>query len=245
MLSFQDLRKQLIDLTKKQLGEAVTIDILLIQALASADELTISLNTLSKRLREWYGYILPELEHKISDHETISKLISTKTYDELLAEFAPKDTMGIKLEQDDLDAVIGLAKQLCLLYKEKEILLDYLESKLKEFMPNTHAMLGTTISARLLASAGSLKSLSRSASSTIQLYGAEKALFRHLKTGARSPKYGHIFSHQLIQSADRKSAGKVARALADKTSICVKLDYFKGEFLADKYLKQLQERFGK
>lgn len=244
MSDFSDLRIKLIELTKSQLGDAISTDILLIQALVSSDELTTTLNTLSKRLREWYGYVLPELDHAIKDHETIAKLIANKSYDELKAEFAPNSTMGKKQPEEDLKVISSFAKHIHTLYQERTELLDYLEKKLKEFMPNTHALLGTTITARLLASSGSLKSLSRSASSTIQLYGAEKALFRHLKTGARSPKYGHIFSHQLIQRANHKDAGKVARALADKTSVCVKLDYFKGEFLADKYLTALQKRFG-
>lgn len=245
MSSFQDLRKKLIALTKRQLGDAVTEDILLIQTLASVDELTISLNTLSKRLREWHGYILPELDHKISDHETFARLVSTKSFDELKKEFVSGESMGRKVADKDLAAVSSFAKHIHTLYQEKTHLLNHLESQLKFFMPNTHALLGTTITARLLASAGSLKSLSRAASSTIQLFGAEKALFRHLKTGARSPKYGHIFSHQLIQRADRRSAGKVARALADKAAVCVKLDYFKGEFLGAKYLEELQKRFDK
>lgn len=243
MSNFQDLRIKLIDLTKKQLGEAVSTDILLIQTLASVDDLTISLNTLSKRLREWHGYILPEVDHNINDHETFARLISTKSFEELEKEFAKSGSMGKKVDSADLDAVVSFAKQITILYQEKNNLLNYLESKLKYFMPNTYHLLGTTITARLLSSAGSLKGLTRVPASTIQLFGAEKALFRHLKSGARSPKYGHIFNHQLIQKTKATERGKVARALADKVSICVKLDFFKGEFLADNYLKDLEKRF--
>ncbi len=245
MTDFAQLRKELIELTKKQLGESVSQDIIIIQALMSVDEITNNLNTLSKRLREWYGYILPELEHKIKDHETFINLIATKNFDELKNEFAPKVTMGIKLPEKDLQIVSEFAKKILELYKEKEKLLNYLDEKLDEFMPNTKALLGSTIAARLLAGAGSLKTLTRMPASTIQLLGAEKALFRHLKTGARSPKYGHIFSHQLIQKAKNSERGKVARSLADKISICVKLDYFKGDFLGETYLKGLEKRFQK
>ena len=242
---FAKLRSELINLTKSQLSKTVSTDIILIQTLSSIDELTISLNTLSKRLREWYGYILPELEHKIKDHEKFSELIMNKSYDELIKEFAPNGTMGKKLSDEDLEIVVGFAKKLNELYSEKERLLNYLEKKLKEFMPNTHYLLGTTITARILSSAGSLEKLTRVPASTIQLFGAEKALFRHLKSGARSPKYGHIFGHQLLQQASNDMKGKVARSLADKTSICVKLDFFKGDFLADTYLKGLQKRFSR
>ena len=78
--------------------------------------------------------------------------------------------------------------------------------------------------------------------STIQLLGAEKALFRHLKTGARSPKYGILFEHQIIQKAQRKNRGKAARMLADKLSLCARLDFFKGEFKADQYEKEIEEK---
>jgi len=245
MEDFASLRNKLIELTKKQLGEAVSEDILIIQALASVDELTVSLNTLSKRLREWFGYILPELGHKINDHESFIRLIVSKSFDELLKEFAPKGSMGIKLPDEDLNIVKEFSEKIYSLYKEKESLIKYLDLKLDSFMPNTKALLGSTISARLLSGAGSLKSLTRLPASTIQLLGAEKALFRHLKTGARSPKYGYIFSHQLIQNAKSVDKGRVARSLADKASICVKLDFFKGDFLGEKYLKDLEAKFRK
>jgi len=89
----------------------------------------------------------------------------------------------------------------------------------------------------------SLKHLAMLPASTIQLLGAEKALFRHIKTGSRSPKHGIIINHSIVQKAKRNEKGKAARMLADKLSICAKLDYFKGEFKAKEYKKELEENF--
>jgi nucleolar protein 56 len=151
--------------------------------------------------------------------------------------------MGKHLEELDWQALQGLSFQLVGLYDYKQTLLSYLESVLKRYNPNVHALLGTTIAARVIAGAGSRRRLAVLPASTIQLLGAEKALFRHLKSGARSPKHGYVVNHQLLQQARRENRGKVARALADKAAICAKLDYFEGDFLGEQYLKDLQKRF--
>lgn len=241
--AFAKLRLELLTRTKKELAAAVGFDTLCIQSLASYDDLTTQLNGLSKRLREWHSYTLPELDHVISDHESYVRLIATKTREELVAEFVRDTQMGADISEKDYAAIVDFAKQIHLQYAYRQELLAYMESVLKEYMPNVTTLLGPTLAARLLAGAGSLKRLAVFPASTLQLLGAEKALFRHLKTGARSPKYGHIFNHQLLQQSPAHQRGKVARALADKTAICAKLDYFKGEFLADTYKEELEKRF--
>jgi nucleolar protein 56 len=79
--------------------------------------------------------------------------------------------------------------------------------------------------------------------STLQILGAEKALFRHIKSGARPPKHGLIHEHQFLQNAKKNEIGKKSRALADKLSIAVKVDFFKGEFIGKKLKKELEEKF--
>ena len=112
-----------------------------------------------------------------------------------------------------------------------------------EYCPNLKELAGSTIGAKLLEHTGSLKRLVMMPASTIQILGAEKALFRHIKTGARPPKFGLIHDHQFIQSAKRNEQGKRARALADKLSLAVKMDYFKGEFIAKRLKTELEEKF--
>lgn len=242
-MNFETIRQQLIDKTKQDVAQSVSTDILLIQTLASVDDITTQLNGLSKRLREWHAYSLPELDHAISDHETYARLIATKTYDELTTEFVKGTPMGKKLSEINYVPIQSFAKNITELYQLRQSLLHYLEASMQKHMPNTQALAGTTIAARLLSGAGSLKRLAMLPASTVQLLGAEKALFRHLRSGAKSPKYGHIFSHPLITQARKDEKGKMARSLADKLALCAKLDFFKGDFLAPTYKKELEEKF--
>jgi len=241
---FAQIREQLLAVTKEQIARAVTPDTLIMQALATLDELTIQLNMLATRLREWHAYTLPELEYAVADHERYARLIAGKSHPDLLREFASKQSMGALLTQDDYAPVQSLAVHIVSLYDYKATLMTYIEQLLATHAKNVHALAGTTIAARLLASAGSLRRLAMMPSSTIQLLGAEKALFRHLRSGAKSPKHGHIYSHPIMQRSSRKDAGKIARALADKIALCAKLDFFKGEFKADEYRKDIETRFG-
>ena len=112
---------------------------------------------------------------------------------------------------------------------------------MKTYCPNLLELAGVTIGAKLIELGKSLKHLALLPASTIQLLGAEKALFRHIKTGARSPKYGVIHAHSLIQKVNRDRKGKAARTLADKLSLCCRLDFFKGEFKANEYREELEE----
>lgn len=241
---FQGIRSLLIKKTKLELADSVGEDILIMQTLATIDDLSLSLNNVATRLREWAAYTVPEMEHAVSNHESFARFLVTKSYDEIISEFVVDESMGKRLSEEDYSALLSFAKKVLELYELRSSLTDYLESSLQKYTPNVLAICGPTIAARLLSSAGSLKRLATIPASTIQLYGAEKALFRHLRSGAKSPKYGHIFSHPLLQSAARSESGKVARALADKIAMCAKLDYFKGDFLGEKYLQTLETKFG-
>lgn len=241
---FQSIRTELIKKTKTELASSVTEDVLIMQTLATVDDLSLSLNNVVTRLREWAAYTVPEMEHVVSNHESFTRFLATKSYDEIVSEFVTDAPMGARLSDVDYSALVSFATKVLEMYELRTSLTDYLESSLQKYMPNTLAICGPTIAARLLSSAGSLRRMATIPASTIQLYGAEKALFRHLRSGAKSPKYGYIFSHPLLQNAPRSDAGKVARALADKIAMCAKLDYFKGDFLGDKYLLILETKFG-
>jgi nucleolar protein 56 len=232
-----------ISLTKKDIKSSVTIDNLIIQTISNIDDLNRVINLLSKRLREWYALYLPELGNRIFHQEKFIELVLNKNKKELMKELEIKDSMGSDLDEEHFNQIKELAeeiKNLFILQKKQEL---YLEKNMKKHCPNLLEIAGTTIGAKLLEISGTLKHLALLPASTIQLLGAEKALFRHLKTGSRSPKYGIIFSHQLIQKAKKKEQGKAARALADKLSMCARLDFFKGEFKAKDYKKELEKRF--
>lgn len=234
-------------ITKRKVADSLRPDHLIIQAVNNIDEIDKVGNTLARRLREWYELYNPEFSHSIESNEKFAELIVAKSRDELWKEIGqkPSESMGAELAEKDVGAILDLAKEFNSLYALKERQLKYIESAVQEIMPNVTHMTGAMIAAKLLAIAGSLEKIVLFPASTIQLLGAEKALFRHIKTGARSPKYGVIINHPLVASAKPSKKGKVARMLADKISIAAKVDYFKGEFCADKLLKELTEKVDK
>jgi len=235
-MDFSQIRESLIKETKKKIKNSVTEDILIVQAVAHLDDLTRIINILMKDLREWYGYYNPEFSKEIQDHETFVNLL-LEGKDKRI-----KDGMGGDLKKEDLVPIHVLAKKIIELFKFKEVQEKYLESAMEEFCPNITKVASYSIGARLIKHAGSLRRLAMMPSSTVQLLGAEEALFRHIKTGAKSPKYGVLHSHNLVMKAKRNDAGRVARILANKISIASRVDYMKGKFVGDKLLKDVEEK---
>jgi len=224
--------------TKEKIKKSVKFDNLLIQAINNIDELNRVSNTLIKRLREWYELYNPEFSRKIQDHEKFVELILEKK------DSKPKDSMGADLKKQDFASIIELAKSLNNLYSLREKQEEYLENLMQENCPNIAAVAGSQIGARLIAIAGDLKRLMQFPASTVQLLGAEKALFRHMKNKKnRPPKFGVIHEHPLVINKNRKQQGRVARTLADKIALAAKIDYFKGDFIGDKLRKEVEERF--
>jgi len=235
MVDLKSLRKKNIELTKKSIKESVSKDLLIVQAVNSIEELTTVANMLINRLREWYGYYNPEFVKFEKDNEKLIKDITQIS--------KQKDSMGADLDKPDLQIILDLAKQINSLYKFKEELTQYLEKTMIEVCPNLNAVAGSFIGAKLLSYAGSLKNLSEMTSSTVQLLGAEKALFRYLHGQGKSPKHGILINHELVLRAKIKDKGKIARVIADKIAIASKVDYFKGEFVGDALRKNLEKRF--
>jgi len=242
----QLLTKVNLELTKVKIKRAVERDSLIIQANGAIEELDKSTNVLAERLREFYGLHFPEMDRIVSEHEKYARIIekfgSRKNIeDEELSQFKEK-SMGVDLTEEDVKAVQSLAAEILSLYRLREDLAKYLEKLLKEVAPNFTELAGPMLSAKLISKAGGLDKLARMASSTVQLLGAEQALFRFLHGKGKSPRFGILFNHQLIQHAPEKVKGKIARVLASKLSIAAKMDYYSKEYKGDKLKKELQER---
>ncbi len=230
--------KNNIAIVKKSIAESVTKEQFIIQAINSIEELDRICNGLSKRIREWYGYYFPEAPQDIIDNEIFIRTIIEKDKKELMKDLDIDKSMGPDIDDNDIkktdiDKIIEYARQVKGMYDQRESLKIYLEELMKELCPNIYAVAGTLIGAKLLEKAGSLKHLSMMPSSTIQLLGAERALFRHLRNKRiRPPKHGIILNHPYV--LDSKEKGKAARQFAAKISIASKVDYFKGEFIGDR-----------
>lgn len=235
-----------LQLTKSDIKSSVINDTLLMQSINLIDELDKVINLLIKRLREWYELYNPEFSRAIENHEKFVEDILEKEKDELLKELKieKEHSIGADLGQDDLEPIKSLIHQIYDLYQLRKSNLDYISNLMDEFCPNMKSVCGTLVGAKLIEHARSLKRLSEMPASTIQILGAEKALFRHMKTGAKPPRHGVIVNHPLISKASDKMHGKIARALANKISIAAKVDYFQGKFLGDKLMEELEKKFG-
>jgi nucleolar protein 56 len=234
----ETLVKNNIAIVKKAISASVNKEQFIIQSINAIEELDRICNGLSKRLREWYGYYFPESVEKIVDNEIFVRTILGKDKKELMSDFNLKESMGPdigenNIEDADIEKIIEYARQIQSMYDQRESLKNYLEELMKEICPNVYAVAGTIIGAKLMEKAGSLRHLSMMPSSTIQLLGAERALFRHLRNKKiRPPKHGIILNHPYV--LDSKNRGKSARMLSAKISIAAKVDYFKGEYIGDK-----------
>lgn len=229
--------------TKVALKNSVHTDTLIVQARSAIDELQKVQNLLAKRLREWYELYNPETSRTIANHAAFARLIADRTRDALHQEMGIQNTMGADLPPNDVEAMQSLAKNVVVLETEIEHLVEYITSAMKSSCPNLLHLCGPLIGGKLLCIAGDLRRLALFPASTIQVLGAEKAMFRHLKTKSRSPKYGILLFHPLVAKASVKLKGKVARTLAEKIAIAARVDLYHGKFIADQLQKKLEAKF--
>jgi len=238
------IRELVISQTKKSIRESVTDDLLIIQTIGSIDETTKIINMMYRRLNDWYSYHNPEFSAEDIEINRFCELILSKDKKNLLRELKVSDTMGKDLSKRDLSSIFLLAKEILELFKLIEKEEKYLTEMMSKICPNLLDLAGHVIGARLMKHAGSLKNLADVPSSTVQLYGAEKALFRHMRSGSKCPKHGLIIAHDFVAGAINK--GKAARQLADKISLAVKVDVFGGKKDYGKFLlKKLIKNKGK
>lgn len=243
MAQFTELRKKSIKLAKKAVRDSVNADWYIINALNVLEELSFTIHTYTKRLKDWYALYFPELQRMVSDTNPYVELILKNDKNKLLKEYGISDSMGGDMKTKDIEPIIQLSKIIKSMIDEKNHLETYIEETMKNHCPNFLAVATPIIGAKLIRGAGSIKNLALMRSSTIQLLGAEKALFRHIKTGSKSPKFGIIAAHELVVKADSKNKGKVARSIADKLFILARVDYFKGAFIGDKIRSELEVKF--
>jgi len=233
-------------------------DLHAVQAVRTIDDMDKTLNLLAGRIREWYGLHFPELDRLMEKHDSYIRLVSDlgkrdnfseKRLQEdgipedkaaAIAE-AAKTSMGAEVSDEDLEWLRSFCKDWSEQLKFRERLAGYVEKVMNEAAPNMTALAGPVLSARLVSIAGGLENLAKMPASTIQVLGAEKALFRSLRTGARPPKHGAIFQYGAIHQSPRWQRGKIARALSGGLAIAARLDFFGGEFRGD----VLQERLSK
>ncbi|KAL4907948.1 nucleolar protein 58 [Aspergillus multicolor] len=216
------------------------IDTMIVQAIGLLDDLDKELNNYAMRVKEWYGWHFPELAKILNDNIAYSRLVlkmgmRSNFENADLAEILPEEiegavkaaadrSMGTEISEDDLENIQALAEQVIGFSDYRSQLAGYITARMNAIAPNLTALVGDLVGARLIAHAGSLTNLSKSPASTLQILGAEKALFRALKTKHDTPKYGLIYHASLIGQATGKNKGKMARVLAAKASLGIRVD---------------------
>ena len=224
--------------------ESQGLDLQLLQAVAASDELVEVSNLLGERVAQWEGLSLPEAALTMRPADLARALTTTPGRVELAREQEVdlESSLGVESDPTSRQALEGLARLTTETAAEQERLATHIETLMGQVAPNLAAVAGPLLGARLLAIAGSRERLARMPSSALQLLGAETALFRHLKTGAKPPKHGAIYQHPLVHQTPPRQRGKAARALASKASIAARIDHFGGEFAGDGLRQRVQDR---
>jgi len=264
LLDLDEYQKFIRQVTTELARAAVTVatakrDLYAVQAVRAIDDIDKTINLFAGRIREWYGLHFPELDRIVDKHDTYARLVadlgvrSSFTEENLKKEGIPEDkvqqiaasaqkSMGASFPEEDLEWLRSFCRDTLELAKFREKAETYVDAVMKQAAPNMTAMLGPLLTARLMSIAGGLENLAKMPSSTMQVLGAEKALFRSLKTGARPPKHGVIFQYASIHMSPRWQRGKIARALSGKLAIAARVDAFGGDYMGDKLVKDLEKK---
>jgi len=240
-------------------------DNMIIQSIALLDQMDKDINTFCMRIREWYSYHFPELIKIVPENALYAKVVKliknrkeisqdmledleTILMDSARAQAvidASKSSMGMDISPVDLLNIDMFASRVIGLTDYRKELSAYLQSKMALVAPNLATLIGDTVGARLISHAGSLTNLAKAPASTVQILGAEKALFRALKTRGNTPKYGLIFHSSFIGRAGAKNKGRISRYLANKCSIASRIDAFSDEsttVFGSKLKEQVEDR---
>ncbi|HUT81188.1 MAG TPA: hypothetical protein VMZ29_08295 [Candidatus Bathyarchaeia archaeon] len=248
-------------ITKEKVRQAADKrDRLIVHAIETIDDVDKTLNLFSNRLREFYGMHFPELVDAIENHYTFAKIVGvtgnkSNIDKKLLVEEInlPEDkaetiladretTMGSNLLEQDIMIIQDQAKIVVDLYQRRQSLEKWMEEAMKTVAPNICGVINPLLGARLISLAGSLKDLALSPSSKIQVLGAEKALYRTIKTGAPPPKHGIIFQDPRLNQSKWWQRGKIARVLSGRISIASRMDYFEAEDRSVLFAKEITEK---
>lgn len=239
------------------------VDTMIVQAIGLLDVLDKELNLYSMRVREWYGWHFPELDKVVPiDNRLFCRIIQKMRnrsnapkldFSDLLPadieielKEAAQISMGTEISEEDIENIVDLCKQVIDIYEYREELFEYLKNRMQAIAPNLTLLVGELVGARLIAHAGSLINLAKHPASTVQILGAEKALFRALKTKHDTPKYGLIYHASLIGQTTPKNRAKICRLLAAKAALSTRVDALSeredGRLVATEYKEQVMNR---
>jgi nucleolar protein 56 len=258
--AMQKLRNFAIEYSSIKVREtSESLDLHIIQAISALDELDKLVNVLSTRMREWYGLHFPELDNLVQSPNLYAEIVTKAGLRENISKemLEQAGLQGRKVEiildaatrskggaasSVSIEILKKIANDVLLESELRTTIAGYLEDTMELVAPNVKQILTALVGARLISKAGSLNKLAFSSASTIQVLGAEKALFRAIKSGARPPKHGLLFQHPVVHSAPKWQRGKIARAIASKVAIAARVDLYRRSGKDQSILNKLEKR---
>lgn len=247
------------ELAKIGVSEGFGRDRLVVNAVRAQRALEDSVNTQCETLREWYSIHFPELNDLLKDNKDyltvvaqiggrnnmveseLAKILDDRRYVRAIPPIA-QESVGSEVSTRDLMVIQNYAEAILSSAQEEADLRAYINKTMKEIAPNLSEVATPYVGALLIEQAGSLEKLARLPASTVQVLGAQKAMFRFLKTGKKPPKHGVLYLHPLVSQAPKNNKGRIARMLAGKISIAAKVDFYGGRPIGGKLKEESEER---
>lgn len=242
----EEIREKAISETREQLQESVEKDELLVKAVKQLDQVSRDFSKEMETLRDWYSLHFPELESEINEDDQLIEIL--EKYGVQRSEIQPfselaETSTGTDLGEEDAQLIEKTVSNLFDMKELRDELEDYVESGSKEEFVNLSGLLGPLLATRLISLAGSLDDLARKPASTVQMLGAEKALFRHLHGEGQPPKHGILFQHRFVKSLPEGKRGNMARFMANKAVMAARIDNYGDKDKSEGLREEVREKY--
>ncbi|MFB6145210.1 MAG: hypothetical protein ABEJ99_01760 [Candidatus Nanohaloarchaea archaeon] len=241
----EELRKKALEKTRGDLKESVEKDRWIAKTVKFLDQNSNDFREEMERFREIYSLHFPELVKEITDDEDLVKILERGVKKDELDAFSSmaESSTGTDITDDERQMLENMVAHLKQKMEINEELESYIKDSAREAMPNLEALLGPLVAARLVSLSGGLDELAKSPASTIQVLGAEKALFRYLHGKGTPPKHGVLFQHEYVNSLPEEKRGKMARFLANKAAIAARLDNYGDKDKGEELREEAREKY--
>ncbi|MDY6770383.1 MAG: hypothetical protein SV186_00325 [Candidatus Nanohaloarchaea archaeon] len=229
--------------TRDRIEASHNKDKILVQATRAINDLDEINNRLIERLRSWYELYFPEAEAQIDDHDEFARQVAKRFDRDSIDLGEDINSTGMEFGDRDREILQQYAERVMQNRRQRDEIETYVKNLAEKIAPNLAAVLGKLLAARMIALAGSLEDLAKMPSSTIQVLGAEKALFRHMRGEGSAPKHGILFMHTKVRGLPDNKRGTMSRFIANKASIAARLDHFDGDYKGDELKQEISERY--
>ena len=241
-----DLREKAISRTREELEEEVDRDQLLVKNIKQHDTLQQNIRNQLESLRDLYQIHFPELEDEITDDEQFIDILEKYGVEssgiDPFSEMAEKSA-GSQITEKDRKLIEQSVETVSAMMQLRDDLQEYIREEAQEEFRNLSTLLGPLLATRIVSLAGGLEELARKPASTVQMLGAEKALFRHLKGNGAPPKHGIIFEHRFVKDLPEEKRGKMARFMANKAVMAARIDQYGTENKSSKLNNEIEEKY--